>query len=128
MRILLDTHTLLWFLVGSPRLSMDARDLVESATNTKEVSMASLWEIAIKCSLGKLRLEQPFDTLFPSQIEQNGFGVLPIQVEHIRYVVHLPFHHGDPFDRLIVAQCKVEDMALISADSQLDAYGIKRLW
>ena len=90
--------------------------------------MVSLWEIAIKSSLGKLDLQQPFDALFPSQIEQNGFAILPIRIEHIVCVVSLPFHHGDPFDRLIVSECKVEDIPILSMDSQLDGYGIKRLW
>ena len=69
-----------------------------------------------------------FDTLFPSQIERNGLDILRIELEHVSCVAGLPFYHGDPFDRLMVAQCMVEDMPIISVDSQLDAYGVKRLW
>ena len=128
MRLLLDTHTFLWFIMGSPNLSAAARSLIEDAANEKFVSIASLWEIAIKRSIGKLTLSAPFDVLIPQQLSLNGFELLNIEIEHAAVVAALPFHHRDPFDRLLIAQAAVEQMSVVSIDTVFDAYPVTRLW
>ncbi|MBV9788606.1 MAG: type II toxin-antitoxin system VapC family toxin [Chloroflexi bacterium] len=131
MKLLLDTHTFLWFINGNARISSTARDLIQNSANTSYVSIASLWEIAIKMSLGKLTLQQPFATFIPEQIQRNGFIELGITIRHSAYVSCLPFpvaDHRDPFDRLLIAQAVVEGMAIVSRDSKFDAYEAERLW
>jgi PIN domain nuclease of toxin-antitoxin system len=128
MRLLLDTHTLLWFLAGSAKLSTVARRLIEDPANRPLVSMASLWEIAVKASLGKLALHQPFTSLFPHQLQGNGIALLGITITHLAEVIRLPQHHRDPFDRMLVAQAISEQTPIVSADPVLDRYGITRLW
>ena len=128
MRLLLDTHSFLWFIGGHSNLSATARSLIEDPANQSFVSVASLWEMAIKVSLGKLTLKSPFETLVPQQLQPNGFGLLAITVDHLASVISLPFHHRDPFDRLLVAQATVEQMPLVGRDLAFDAYGIQRLW
>ena len=127
MKLLLDTHIFLWFIMGSPRLSTHARDLIEDEANEKFLSVASLWEIAIKYSLGKLSLSAPFDKLIPQQLSLNGFELLNIKIDHATMVATLPFHHRDPFDRLLIAQAMTEKMSVVSSDSAFDAYTITRL-
>ncbi len=128
MKLLLDTHTLLWFIAGSPNLSATARSLIEDTANEKYVSIASLWEIAIKISIGKMSLTPLFDVLFPHQLQVNGFELLPIKVNHTSAIVTLPFHHRDPFDRIMIAQAIEEKMNLVSIDAVFDDYSITRLW
>ena len=128
MKILLDTHAFLWFIEDSPKLSTEARSAIEDGFNEPLISVASLWEMAIKVSIGKLDLKKPFETFVPDQIELNGFDQLAISFQHIAAVAKLPFHHRDPFDRLLVAQALVEGIPLVSADDLLDAYGIIRVW
>jgi PIN domain nuclease of toxin-antitoxin system len=128
MRLLLDTNAFLWFIVGSPRLSQRARIMIEDETNTLYLSVASLWEIAIKISLGKLHLAQPFGTLIPQQLSQNDISLLDITPDHASYVITLPFHHRDPFDRLLIAQAQVEQMPIVGRDPAFDAYPVARLW
>lgn len=128
MRVLLDTHTLLWFLGGDERLSPRAREIIEDGGNEALTSVASLWEIAIKHSLGRLELDRPFTELIPSQLEANAIGVLAMELRHVAAVATLPFHHRDPFDRLLVAQALVEDLPIIGRDEVFDSYGVKRIW
>lgn len=128
MRYLLDTHSLIWFIGGNVQLSFYARQLMDDEANELFVSSASLWEMAIKFSIGKLELGQPFETLFPAQLENNSIEILGISVEHLKAVCSLPFHHRDPFDRLIIAQAQVEKLPIISTDTIFDRYGIKREW
>ena len=128
MRLLLDTHTFLWFIMGSSNLSANARAPVEDAANESLLSVASLWEMAIKVSLGKFTLSAPLDALIPQQLGSNGIELLGIQVAHAAAVSTLPFHHRDPFDRLLIAQAIVEGMPVVSADAAFDAYPVKRLW
>lgn len=128
MKILLDTHSFLWFIGGSSHLSSTARQLIEETTNQPFLSIASLWEMAIKLSLGKLSLGQPFASLIPQQMLVNGVELLNMSVDHVAAVVDLPFHHRDPFDRLLVAQAMVEQLPIVSADLTFDAYAVKRLW
>jgi PIN domain nuclease of toxin-antitoxin system len=128
MRLLLDTHSFLWFISGSPRLSVPARQAIEDPDNISYLSSASLWEMAIKVSLGKLSLAQPFETLIPQQLALNGIEILDITIAHTALVAQLPFHHRDPFDRLLLAQAQVERMPIIGNDPSFDAYGIARIW
>lgn len=128
MRLLLDTHTLLWFALGDPQLTRTARGLIDDPLNDKCLSPASYWEIAIKISVGKYALGAPYDVFMRNAIQGNGFQVLPIEVRHTSALISLPFHHKDPFDRLLIAQSLVEKIPIVSNDATLDAYGINRLW
>jgi PIN domain nuclease of toxin-antitoxin system len=128
MKLLLDTHSFLWFVQGDPKLSETARQLAEDPMNDRFLSMASVWEMGIKMSVGKLRLESAVDLFVPEQLYLNGMGLLSIKVAHIAAVSSLPFHHRDPFDRMLIAQAQVEQMTIVSVDAALDAYGIARLW
>jgi len=128
MRLLLDTHTFLWFISGSPNLSARARTIIEDSSSERFVSAASLWEIAIKVSIGKLALAESFGTLVPQELQANDMSVLPVKVEHLAKLTELPRYHGDPFDRLLAAQALVESIYLVSADEKLDAYGVQREW
>ncbi|MEW6286650.1 MAG: type II toxin-antitoxin system VapC family toxin [Chloroflexota bacterium] len=128
MNILLDTHAFLWFVDDDSRLSQPARVLIESNDVQPFISMASLWEMAIKISLGKLVLTEPYEKFIPQQLAMNGIGVLNLSMEHAAAIATLPFHHHDPFDRLIAVQASIEKMTLVSADPVFDAYEIKRLW
>jgi PIN domain nuclease of toxin-antitoxin system len=125
MKVLLDAHALLWFLAGSSQLSSKALACIQNAANTIFVSPATLWEIGIKDSLGKLTLPLPFDQLFPDRLDASNILILPILVPHLHEHRRLPFHHNDPFDRLVIAQALVEDLTLISCDSEFAAYGVK---
>ena len=127
-RALLDTHSFLWFISGSERLSRTARTLIEDPANPMLVRMASLREIAIKHGLGKLSLERPFVELIPEQLERQRIGVPGIEFPHLAEVARLPLHHRDPFDRLIVAQARAEGLPVVGADDALDAYGVRRIW
>jgi PIN domain nuclease of toxin-antitoxin system len=128
MKGILDTHTFLWFIAGDAKLSAAARAFIEDGDNETLLSIASPWEIAIKTSRGRLPLAEPFATLIPRQIRDNGFELLPISVDHLAAVASLPFHHGDPFDRLIIAQAIVEQVPVVGADPQFDAYPVTRIW
>jgi PIN domain nuclease of toxin-antitoxin system len=128
MKALLDAHALLWFLAGSTKRSAGALAFIQDSRNTLFVSPATLWEIGIKDSLGKLILPQPFDQLFPSRLDACNILLLPILIPHLQLHRHLPFHHNDPFDRLVIAQALSEEMAIISCDSKFLAYGAKLLW
>ncbi|WP_323842385.1 MULTISPECIES: type II toxin-antitoxin system VapC family toxin [unclassified Moraxella] len=123
---LLDTHILLWFLQNDTQLSKTALKIIE--TNDVCVSMASLWEIGIKHSLGKLDLPLPFGEIFPSQLMMNDINVLPIEMVHLTIVNQLKFYHKDPFDRLIIAQALNGGLTLISKDSKFAEYGVNLLW
>jgi PIN domain nuclease of toxin-antitoxin system len=128
IRALLDTHSFIWFIGGSERLSTRARSLIEARENPMLVSVASLWEIAIKNGLGKLSLDRSFAELIPEQLERQQIGVLGIELQHLAELVRLPQHHRDPFDRLIAAQAIAERLPVISIDAALDAYGVERIW
>lgn len=128
MKLLLDAHSFLWFIGGDERLSLTARALIEDATNDVSLSVASLWEMAIKISLGRLQFAQPFETLIPQQISVNRITVLNITISHTAKVAVLPFHQRDPFDRLLAAQALVEQMPIVSRDPEFDAYGVTRFW
>jgi PIN domain nuclease of toxin-antitoxin system len=127
MRLLLDTHTFLWFIDDSPRLSLKGKMLLED-DNELLLSVGSLWEMAIKASLGKLTVLMPYDAFIPQQLTLNDIEVLPITVEHLAVVSVLTFHHRDPFDRLLVAQSIVEQIPVVSVDPVFDTYSVQRLW
>src|SRR5438093_12207474 len=128
MKHLLDTHTLLWYTLADRRLSGTAKTLILDPANEILISPASYWEIAIKVSIGKLTLHQPYEDFIDACLNKYGFTILPIDPRHTARVIGLPFHHKDPFDRLLVAQALVESIPIISNDAALDAYGITRLW
>ena len=128
MRYLLDTHTLLWYLSGDEQLSSRALELIEDRSNERFISIASLWEIAIKASLGKLPLDKPFERLFPERLSFNNIKILHITVDHLVKLTTIPFHHRDPFDRLIIAQGMVGNLPIISIDRVFDTYEIIREW
>jgi PIN domain nuclease of toxin-antitoxin system len=127
MDLILDTHTFMWFVNGDKNLTAKARKAIENPSNFSCMSIVSLWEMAIKISLGKLEIKYPFEQIL-TQIYENGFEILPITFEHILVVSELPFHHRDPFDRLIVAQAMTEGMTIISKDELFDDYEVTRLW
>jgi PIN domain nuclease of toxin-antitoxin system len=128
MKLLLDTHTLLWFITGDSKLSLTARLVIEEKENDKFVSIVSLWEIAIKYSLGRLVLSDNFEALFPYQLIVNGFEQLAIENKHFYEFIKIPQHHSDPFDRLLIAQTTSEKMSIISIDSAFDSYSVNRIW
>jgi PIN domain nuclease of toxin-antitoxin system len=128
VRVLIDTHTFLWFVSDDPQLSITARAIIEDTANDVLLSIASVWELAIKISLGKLSISAPFATFLPDQLRVNAIDVLGITVEHTSELIGLPFHHRDPFDRLLIAQAMVEGIPLISIDAAFDMYPITRLW
>lgn len=126
-RVLLDTNAFLYFINNDPALGETARSLLESEVDLL-ISSASLWEIAIKFSIGKLTLPDSFINFVPSQIQQNHIEILPVSLAYLERVSTLPFHHKDPFDRLIIAQSLVENLLVASSDAVFDAYGIERVW
>jgi PIN domain nuclease of toxin-antitoxin system len=128
MKLLLDTPALIWFGENSPALSRPAKDALEDRDNELVCSVASVWEMAIKASLGKLKLGLRLDTSYRRRLEEWGFAILPVEYAHASLVLGLPWPHRDPFDRLLVAQAMVEGLTLVSHDQRLDAYPIKRLW
>jgi PIN domain nuclease of toxin-antitoxin system len=128
MKLLLDTHALLWFCEGNPSLSAVAREAIEDESNERFVSHASAWEIAIKLSLGKLKIQATFDELFPGVISANSFLSLQASYDHYRELLQLPLHHRDPFDRLLIAQAIVEGLTLVTFDHSMPAYGVPLLW
>jgi PIN domain nuclease of toxin-antitoxin system len=128
MKVLLDTHTFFWFIGGDSKLSARALTVIADLDNERFMSVSSLWEIAIKTNIGKLTLQLPYEEFIPLQLLSNRIGILPIDFAHLIAVSKLPLHHRDPFDRLIIAQAMIENIALVSADSAFDAYDITRIW
>ena len=128
MNLLWDTHTLLWMLVGDTRMSPTARAAIATPGARNCVSVASLWEVAIKSSIGKLILgDTPIAALL-DRIESDRLHLLPINAHHCARIAKLFLHHRDPFDRMLVAQALEDDLAIVSADPALDRYGIVRVW
>ena len=126
MRLLLDTHAFLWFASGDNRLTDFARAAIGDTENEAFVSVASIWEIAIKHSLGKLQFTEPNDEFM--EWELKGYQVLPVTLSHALRTSHLPFHHRDPFDRLLAAVCIEDAVPIVSVDRIFDTYGVDRLW
>ena len=128
MTFLLDTHTFLWFINDDATLSATAKRLIEDPQNVIYVSVVSLWEMAIKVSLGKLEMPASFTEFVVNQMNENNLSLLPVKAEHTGIVATLPFHHRDPFDRLIIAQSLHENLPIIGVDQVFDAYGVQRRW
>ncbi len=126
--VLLDTHAFLWFVAGDEQLTRKGRDAIEADGNEIVVSIASIGEISIKVAIGKLIIHCPLRRLIPSQLEKNGFELLPLGVGHCLRVSELPMHHRDPFDRMLIAQALEDGMPIVSGDSAFDAYGVPRIW
>jgi len=127
MRILIDTQCFLWMAAEPDRLSQRARALVEDTQNTLYLSAASAWEIAIKHALGKLRLPEPPPEYVPSRMSEQGVQPLAIEHAHALRVSALPKHHGDPFDRLLVAQAQLEHLEILTSDPAVRAYDIRTI-
>jgi PIN domain nuclease of toxin-antitoxin system len=127
MDLLLDTHSLIWFLNGDEKLSISVKIAIEDPNNSKIVSIASIWEIAIKISLGKFRFPKGFKH-FLDMVEDNGFELLPITFEHALALSTLEFIHRDQFDRLLIAQCKVDKLILATKDDNIKQYHIHTIW
>jgi PIN domain nuclease of toxin-antitoxin system len=127
MRLLLDTHALLWWVMDDERLPAGLDPLLNDPATEAFVSAASAWEIAIKARLGKLE-PGPLGQGFAAAVERQGFLPLPITLEHAERAGALPPHHSDPFDRMLVAQAHAENLHLVSGDGVLDHYGVVRVW
>ena len=128
MRLLLDTHALVWFIDNDPQLPATARAAIQEPTNEVWISPASYWEIAIKVHTGKWTLNQPYPQLMNAILSLNQFQVLPILTAHTAHLIGLPDHHKDPFDRLLIAQALVEGLTLVSADAKFDLYAVPGIW
>jgi PIN domain nuclease of toxin-antitoxin system len=128
MRLLLDTHTFIWFVTDAPQLSATAKTAIEDESNEKWFSIASVWEMAIKHSVGKMRFDLPVCRFVEQQMTLNSMALLPVTLSHLEVIATLPLHHRDPFDRLLISQSMVEDLMIVGADIAFDAYDIQRLW
>ena len=128
MNLILDTHVFIWWADEPERLSANALLALEDKNNRLFFSLIGIWEIQIKTQLGKMKLSLPLKDLIDSQEKANGLEILPITREHIFAVDILPFHHKDPFDRLLVAQGIVEKVTIVTADPKLSDYSVSLLW
>ena len=128
MKLLLDTHALVWWLTNSPKLSNTAREQVAARQNTVFVSAASAWEIATKARVGRWPEAAALVALFPGVIEANGMEPLAITVRHANHAGSFAVAHADPFDRMLAAQAELEGMTLVTIDTAFDAFGISVLW
>jgi PIN domain nuclease of toxin-antitoxin system len=128
MRLLIDAHALIWYVDQDQLLSPTARAVIADPANDRLVGAGTIWEIAIKVGLKKLNLSQPYRRWMEQAMTGLGETLLPITIEHADVQAGLPYHHRDPFDRLLVAQALVEAIPVVSADAPLDLYGIQRLW
>jgi PIN domain nuclease of toxin-antitoxin system len=128
VKILIDTHVFIWYIQNSERLPTSVATLINDGSNEILFSIASIWEMAIKQSTGKLNLGVPYIGFIEKQMRLNNMKLLPISLNHIELVTTLPFHHRDPFDRILIAQSITEDIILLSADSVFSLYPVQRVW
>ena len=128
MKLLLDTHAVIWWVDHDELLSESAHEAIADPQNELFISAASIWEISIKVGIGKLKLSLPYREWMNTAVADLRASILPISVESCDVQSSLPLHHGDPFDRLIVAQSSVEQVAIVSSDEMFDRYGVHRLW
>ena len=128
MRVLLDTHTLIWWDSALDKLPVRVQRVLYDSDTTVYVNLASAWEMQIKAQLGKLQEAKPWLTILQDQINHNGFRLLHPELSHIQQLDHLPFHHKDPFDRLLIAQAIVEDLTLVSRDPKFTPYPAHLFW
>lgn len=127
MKYLLDTHALIWFTQDHPNLSIAAKGVIENPENICYISMGSIWEMAIKMSLNRLKIQIPFEDM-ESELENLGFIILPISFRHLSHLHNLEFHHRDPFDRLLISQAQVENFRLITSDPEFKKYNVNLMW
>ena len=127
MNLLLDTQALLWWRDGNRRLGRRARQAIEAEAGTVAVSAASIWEIAIKSGVGRLKLKDLLETWVPDRLEQHGFVMLNVTPAHAVGVATLPHHHADPFDRLLIAQAQLEHLTIVTSDAVFDDYDVPLL-
>ena len=128
MRHLVDAHSLIWALDNPRKLGIRATVILEDPANELIVSVGTIWELSIKVGLGKLSLSLPYRTWMEKALVDLALVVSPITLEIAERQMALPFHHRDPFDRLLAAQCLVEASPIVSADSVFDQYGVSRTW
>jgi PIN domain nuclease of toxin-antitoxin system len=128
VRVLVDTHALLWWFDGDPKLSTAARKTIDDKANAVLVSAASAWEIATKARIGKLPRALPIARRLPDALEEQGFEPLPVTVLHGHRAGWLSGDHKDPFDRILAAQALIEDLAVITNDSKLKSFGVRTVW
>lgn len=128
MRLLLDTHTFLWWASGDERLSGHARAAIETAGAEVYLSVASIWEATIKWQLGKLPLPEHPSRYLPEQLAKGDVAPLDIRMHHLLQIASLPNHHADPFDRIIIAQSSLEDLVIVTRDEHICRYEVKTLW
>jgi PIN domain nuclease of toxin-antitoxin system len=128
MRLLVDTHAFLWWVEGAPSLPKRARAAIANEENECLLSVASAWELAIKAGLGKVRLALPVRRYVAEHVAANGFRLLDIELAHVGRVETLAPHHGDPFDRLLIAQALEERLPIVTADAVFGRYGVERIW
>lgn len=127
MNILIDTHIFLWYVTNNNKLNEATKNIINEKDNIIYLSQASIWEIAIKYSLGKLTLDSSFLAFIEEQIKVNDFKILNFNLFHFEQVTKLPFHHRDPFDRIIIAQSIIENYPLISYDKAFNSYEVQLL-
>lgn len=128
MKLLLDTHAFLWFIAGDAQLDSHARSLIEDMGNERFLSVASVWEVTIKASLGRLVVPMPPSALIRDHVWANAIALLAVIPEHLDVLHGLPYHHKDPFDRLMIAQAFQEGMVLLTKDQALRAYNVQVAW
>lgn len=128
MRLLLDTHSFLWFTANAPQLSGNAKSLIENPENEVLLSIISIWEITILISLGRISFPVSLEEFIRAQLRINQFHRLGLKTLHATAVATLPFHHRDPFDRMLAVQALQEELVIVSKDAIFDQYGVTRLW
>lgn len=128
MKYLLDTHALIWFFSGNPKLSEKVRLLMENEEQTKLISLASVWEMGIKQSKGQLTLALPLEQYIEEKLTFEDYEILPITLKQLAKITMLPFHHNDPFDRLLIAQAITEKIPLLSKDTAFEPYKVEVIW
>lgn len=127
-RYLLDTHTLLWITTDDPKLSERIKNIYLNAENEMFFSLASIWELAIKSSLGKITFKKNLDDFIQEHVRGNNIDILRIEMPHVFRIENLPYHHYDPFDRLLIAQSIENSLTILSADNIFDKYNVTRVW
>jgi len=128
MKLLLDSHAFIWWSSEPEKPSLQARAHCEDKNNILIISVASVWEMQIKVQLGKLELDAPLRTLVENQQRTNNLQILPVMIEHVSALDTLPFHHKDPFDRMLIAQANAEELFVVSKDEIFKAYPVRLLW
>jgi PIN domain nuclease of toxin-antitoxin system len=128
MRVLIDTHIFIWYIQNSERLPSSIATYINDGRNDILLSIASVWEMAIKQSTGKLNLGLPYASFIAEQMRLNSIELLPLRLDHLEVVTTMPFHHRDPFDRILIAQAMLEDIVIVSADSMFSSYPVQRIW